>query len=342
MASYAPLFENEDKEGYKWPVNLIHFNNHQVYAMPSYYVQQMFFGNTGHKVLESTLQSDSVDVPLNYALNGGAIGFDTYSTEAMFDDVCVTANDTGDTIFYENFEGAQTRYPLVAENGNWKIENGVLHQTDASLFAHAHMGDTSWNNYTLTFRAKRIAGNEGFFMTLYRKNDDNWLKWNIGGWNNTQHALELRLNGSSSFIAPMVHGSVRTNEWYRVKVRVEGLHIQCFLNDTLIHDVVLPEKDRFQRIYAVSTFDTTKQELIVKMVNPFNEPAKVYLKIDAALPVEGSAKMITMSGDNPLLTHTFENPRRFVPIESNMNDIKNDMIFYLKANSVTLIKLKKK
>jgi len=88
MASYAPLFENDDKEGYKWPVNLIHFNNHQVYAMPSYYVQQLLFKNTGHQLLAEYLSSDSVNVPLHYALTGGAIGFDTYSTEAMFDEVC--------------------------------------------------------------------------------------------------------------------------------------------------------------------------------------------------------------------------------------------------------------
>ncbi|MGC8823396.1 MAG: alpha-L-arabinofuranosidase C-terminal domain-containing protein [Bacteroidales bacterium] len=341
MASYAPLFENDDKEGYKWPVNLIHFNNHQVYAMPTYYVQQMFFKNTGHLLLKSTLNSDSVNVPLHYALNGGAIGFDTYSTEAMFDDVCVIANDSGDTLFFENFEAPHTRFPLVAENGSWKIENGVLHQTDASLFAHAFMGDTSWTNYTLTFRAKRISGNEGFFMTLYRKDNDNWLKWNIGGWNNTQHALELRSNGSSAFIAPMVPGTVRTNEWYRVKIRVKGLHIQCYLNDTLIHDVSLPDRATYQRVYAVATLDTLSNEIIVKMVNPFNEPAKIHLIFDADLRLLPQAKVIYMSADNHLETNSLEKPHNIIPHEKPFSGIKNDMFFDLNANSVTFLKIRK-
>ncbi|MCX7986188.1 MAG: DUF1080 domain-containing protein [Bacteroidales bacterium] len=342
MASYAPLFENDDKDGYKWPVNLIHFNNSKVYAMPSYYAQQMFFKHTGHKVLSTELSSDSVDIPLHYSLNGGAIGFDTYSTEAMFDDVCVTSNVNGDTIFFENFDTLPTRYPLVAENGNWKIENGVLHQTDASLFAHAYMGDTAWNNYTLTFRAKRISGNEGFFMTLYRKDNDNWLKWNIGGWNNTLHALELRSNGGNTFITPMVNGTVRTNEWYRVKIKVSGLHIQCFLNDTLIHNVVLPDKAQYQRIYGVATFDTTLNEFIVKLVNPFNHPASIRIIFDPNISLNNQAEVITLSADSPFETNSINEPHKIVPTSTTKAGIKNDMIFDLKANSVTFLKVKKK
>ncbi|MGC8803291.1 MAG: family 16 glycoside hydrolase, partial [Bacteroidales bacterium] len=268
-------------------------------------------------------------------------GFDTYSTEAMFDDVCVIANDSGDTLFFENFEAPHTRFPLVAENGSWKIENGVLHQTDANLFAHAVMGDTSWTNYTLTFRAKRISGNEGFFMTLYRKDNDNWLKWNIGGWNNTQHALELRSNGSSAFIAPMVPGTVRTNEWYRVKIRVKGLHIQCYLNDTLIHDVSLPDRATYQRVYAVATLDTLSNEIIVKMVNPFNEPAKIHLIFDADLRLLPQAKVIYMIADNHLETNSLEKPHNIIPHEKPFSGIKNDMFFDLNANSVTFLKIRK-
>jgi len=341
MASYAPLFENDDKEGYKWPVNLIHFNNHQVYAMPSYYVQQLFFKNTGHQLLAEYLSSDSVNVPLHYALTGGAIGFDTYSTEAMFDDVCVTSNLNGDTLLFENFNSPATKYPLVVENGSWKIENGVLHQTDASLFAHAFMGDTSWTNYTLSFKAKRLSGNEGFFMTLYRRDNDNWLKWNIGGWNNTQHAIELRSNGSNTFIAPMVPGSVRTNEWYRVKVRVNGLHIQCYLNDTLVHNVILPDKATYQRIYAVTALDTINNVIIVKMVNPFNETAKIRLIFDPAMQLHSQAELIYLAADDPMETNSFLYPRRVVPHVEQYNGIKNDMIFDLKANSVTFLKIKK-
>ncbi|HOK98987.1 MAG TPA: alpha-L-arabinofuranosidase C-terminal domain-containing protein [Bacteroidales bacterium] len=341
MASYAPLFENEDKDGYKWPVNLIHFNNHQVYAMPSYYVQQMFFKNTGHQLLASVLTSDSVNIPLHYSLNGGSIGFDTYSTEAMFDDVCVTSNENGDTLFFENFESNATKFPLMAENGSWTIENGVLHQTDASLFAHAYMGDTSWTNYTLSFKAKRISGNEGFFMTLYRKDNDNWLKWNIGGWNNTQHALEMRSNGSNAFIAPMVSGSVRTNEWYNVKIKVNGLHIQCYLNDTLVHDVTLPDKATYQRIYGVTTLDTINNEIIVKLVNPFNEPAKVRLLLPPYLQLQPTAQILYITADNSLETNSFDYPQKIVPQKKQYNGIKNDMIFDLNANSVTFLRLKK-
>ncbi len=338
MASYAPLFENDDKDGYKWPVNLIHFNNHKVYAMPTYYAQQMFSNHKGDVVVASELISDSVTIPIHYNLSGGAIGFDTYSTHSAFDDILVVSNN--DTLLYETFDNPITKFPLIAENGNWKIENGELHQTDATIFAHAYMGDTAWKNYTLTFRAKKISGMEGFFMTLYRKDDNNWLRWNIGGWNNTQHALELRSNGSNSFITPMIQGSVRTNEWYRVKIKVEDLHIQCYLNDTLIHNVYLPTHNNYQRLYSVVTRDTIKNELIIKIVNPFPYSASINININDSIKISNSGKEIILTSKNPDDTNSFDNPELVYPRTSPINGLSNHFKYLLKPNSLTFLILK--
>ena len=49
MASYAPLFANT--EAWQWTPDLIWVNSLQVYATPSYYVQQFFARNRGDEVL---------------------------------------------------------------------------------------------------------------------------------------------------------------------------------------------------------------------------------------------------------------------------------------------------
>ena len=57
MTSYAPLLENAQKDGYTWPVNLIRFNNHSTFGIPSYYVQQLFSNHKGNAVVSSTLRA---------------------------------------------------------------------------------------------------------------------------------------------------------------------------------------------------------------------------------------------------------------------------------------------
>ena len=51
LASYAPLFENVNYRA--WYPNLIRFNNHQSFGIPTYYVWKMFGQNRGEYVVRS-------------------------------------------------------------------------------------------------------------------------------------------------------------------------------------------------------------------------------------------------------------------------------------------------
>jgi alpha-N-arabinofuranosidase len=53
MASYAPLFANVD--AWQWTPDLIWFDNLNSYGSPSYYVQKLYAGNKGTKVLPVTM-----------------------------------------------------------------------------------------------------------------------------------------------------------------------------------------------------------------------------------------------------------------------------------------------
>lgn len=61
LASYAPLFENSSYRA--WEPNLICFDNHQSYAIPSYYAWKLFSSNRGKAVLESKTRSGKVYRP---------------------------------------------------------------------------------------------------------------------------------------------------------------------------------------------------------------------------------------------------------------------------------------
>ena len=56
MTAYAPLFQNSDYTA--WKPNLIVFNNHQVYGIPSYHVISLFGKYRGRQVVELYNQSE--------------------------------------------------------------------------------------------------------------------------------------------------------------------------------------------------------------------------------------------------------------------------------------------
>ncbi|WP_443947427.1 alpha-L-arabinofuranosidase C-terminal domain-containing protein [Pedobacter sp. AW1-32] len=58
MASYAPLFANED--GWQWAPDLIWVNSLNVYATPNYYVQKLFSTNKGTETLHINLPDEEL------------------------------------------------------------------------------------------------------------------------------------------------------------------------------------------------------------------------------------------------------------------------------------------
>ncbi|KAK3025580.1 hypothetical protein RJ639_040319, partial [Escallonia herrerae] len=57
MASYAPLFLNDNDK--TWVTDAIIFNSHQLYGIPSYWMQYFFIESNGATLLNSTLQANS-------------------------------------------------------------------------------------------------------------------------------------------------------------------------------------------------------------------------------------------------------------------------------------------
>ena len=55
----------------------------------------------------------------------------------------------------------------------------------------AFAGDKNWTDYTYTLKARKLGGAEGFLILFHVKDEEAKAWWNIGGWGNTRHALEM-------------------------------------------------------------------------------------------------------------------------------------------------------
>ncbi|MCS7309428.1 MAG: carbohydrate binding domain-containing protein, partial [Armatimonadetes bacterium] len=240
MASYAPLFVNTNAR--QWNPDLIVFDSARVYGTPSYYVQQLFSRYRGTHVLPLKLEAPAISV----TEPRGAIGLGTWSTQAEYRDVRVTRN--GQTLFSADFTQGAAGWRVV--RGDWQVVEGSYRQTSGQTDCRAVAGDPSWTDYTLTLRARKLGGAEGFLILFRVRDDNNWYWWNLGGWGNVKHAVEKCVGGGKSIVSNEVPGRIETGRWYDIRIEVQGNRIRCYLDGQLIHDF---EDKPLSALYAVAS-----------------------------------------------------------------------------------------
>jgi alpha-L-arabinofuranosidase len=279
MASYAPLLVNLNHRA--WNPDLINFNSSEWYGLPSYYVQKMFSENRGDKTLPLQVQSPTAEIEPSK----GMIGVGTWNTAAEFKDIKVTAPD-GKTLFASDFSANSDAWKKQGE-GDWALDDGALLQKAEKEFVRALAGDKSWTDYTLTLKARKISGREGFLVLFHIVGDADRTWWNIGGWNNTQNGIE---NGGTMDGKP---GSIETGRWYDIKVAVQGRHVKCYLDDKLIHDVDYESAEPIKALYASAARDARSGDLILKVVNGSANPLETTLDLKGEKRGEVLATVLT-------------------------------------------------
>jgi len=135
----------------------------------------------------------------------------------------------GDMIWNRSFE----EYP---SKGNWTISEGELKQSNLITDVKLFFGSKEWKDYEFTLEAKHTDGYEGFLILVRASNDQNFYWYNIGGWGNTQSALEKETNNNRVIVTDFVEGEVADNIWHNIRIRCEGNRIQAWLNDNQVLD----------------------------------------------------------------------------------------------------------
>jgi alpha-L-arabinofuranosidase len=326
MASYAPLLVNLNHRA--WNPDLINFDSSRWYGLPSYYVQKLFSENRGDVYLPTEVQSPSSTVELT----GGRIGVGTWNTAAEFKDIKVTAPD-GKTLFKSDFSNGTEGWRLLGDGANWTTQDGALRQTAEREFIRALAGNRIWKDYTLTLKARKISGAEGFLI-LFRingNNDRTW--WNIGGWNNTQDGIEA--NGTLD----SKPREIETDRCYDIKVEVTGSHVKCWLDGQLAHDLDFDASNKISSIYATSARDSRSGDLIVKVVNASAGPLTTELDFEGAKGLLGKGTATVLTSENPTDENSLENPTKVSPKTEDVQFTGTSLTREFPGNSFTVLRL---
>ncbi|WP_082587351.1 alpha-L-arabinofuranosidase C-terminal domain-containing protein [Nocardioides sp. Soil774] len=330
LASYAPLLANESHV--QWNPDAIWFDNDESWETPNWEVQKLFGNNVGDEVVPSTY-----DAPADAAqpITGGVF-LSTWATAANYDNVTVTSNDTGATLFSDAFADASQWSPQA---GTWGLSNGAYRQSSTSVTDARSIPtgayDKDWSNYTLELDATKTAGSEGFLVGFGATGANDFYWWNLGGWNNSRSVLQRATGGAASEVKALEGRSVTTGRAYHLKIVVEGTHIELYLDGELQMDYDQPAPPA--RLYQVVTRDDRTGDLVAKVVNTSTSPARTQVEVSDA-GVEDTATVTTLSGA-PGATNTKAAPNAIKPRVRQVDGIGSSFTYEFPASSVTFIRM---
>lgn len=345
MAAYAPLFGNLTAT--HWSPNLIWFNNTTSTNSVDYYAQKVFSINQGTDVLEHNLESTSDS--LNDDLKG-KVGLGSWNTAVKYDNLVITDNKTGEVLAKDNFN----RYKLTqawekASDGEWSVLGGKLtqksKQTNTEQFNNTgtvmYFGDENWSNYTLTVKAKKTGGSEGFLIPFAVGDKDNNIFWNIGGWWNTKSALQsveagvktAELKGTEKSI------EIKKGRTYELKVVVDGRNVKCYIDGELYVNYTAPAS-KLSDVYGVVSTDKTG-DTIVKLVNVCGEAKTVALNLKNVKSIKSQAKVYEVIGNSPDDDNILGEEEAVTMKENTLDGVAEQFNYTIPAYSIIVMRIEK-
>jgi len=323
MVSYAPLLAHvSGRSGWH---GMIYFDSTRVCGTVSYYLWKLF----GLNLPTCTLKTDVEFTSAKQPAIAGAIGVGTWDTAAEFKDIRV---EKGGQALYAS-DLAKGAGGWKTDGGNWAAEDGAYRQKN-SVIGVSWIGDEAWSDYTLTLKARKLAGAEGFLILFGRKGEDKYW-WNLGGWGNREHGIEFNRTPVGRHVA----GKIEQGRWYDIKVALQGRRIRCYLDGKLVHDESAPGTERF---YALAGRDEDRGELILKVINTSPDPVATTLSLSGVERVSPEGEVTVLRSERLDDNNSLDNPMRVVPTTSKIATAGARFGHEFPAFSLTVMRLKTK
>ena len=326
MGSFAPIFTHEQDP--TWAYDMIHFNAAHNFVTPSYHVQKLMANNLGHQNLLWTETGNTTTASQQHR-----VGIATWDTQASFDNLSVTAVSNGSPVVtvYDDFS---TDEGWSSQSGTWVVSDGVKQQTAwgqpcLTVSNTAFAGDS----YTMQLRARKDSGNEAFLIIFDYQDEQNYAWWNIGGWGNTQNAIEVCRNGSKSQYS-YVNFAVNSGQWYDLKVEVAGNEVKCFIDGKLLHTLTVEQK---RALYQSAQLTEDGKELILKVVNPNSLPQQ--LKLNAVNMAIGNGTVQRLTSASGTDENTMAEPDLVAPTAPQPFDLPEGNVIEIPAYSLSIYRL---
>ena len=254
--------------------------------LPAMMVNPFYQTNAGDKGMNSLAMMEVNNVR---NVRDSYMGLATWGTTAIFDNLSI--KDAEGKVAYED-DFSQDREEVWNYNGGtWTVADGQLQQTDVSNLGSLNVCYVNTGyDCTIELDATKKSGAEGFLIAFSYEDEQNYVWWNIGGWNNSQHAVEQCVDGVKSLLAS-APGSIRTGKSYHLKIVMEGSHVECWMDDAKVHEFNLLNT---RRLYASSSISRDEMYVYARIVNPSSAVVPTTIRMENADIVSGTVATRTL------------------------------------------------
>ncbi|MEO5895027.1 MAG: alpha-L-arabinofuranosidase C-terminal domain-containing protein [Vicinamibacterales bacterium] len=294
MGSYAPLLENVNQRD--WPVNMIHFDSSRSYARATYYASKLFAENLPTLNLTTTVDYR----PAGSKPITARVGLGTHETAAEFKNIVIER--AGQAIFKSDFS-TDSGWAPEGRRGKWAVVDAAYRQADQAI-AWSYIPETGGSDFTVSLKARKLSGREGFIIPIGLA-DGRRVQWNVGGWGNRQHAVQV----ADAVVGEQTPGTIETGRWYDLKVEVAGRRVRGYIDGVLTQERTLA---RIDRVLAISGRDDKTGDIIIKVVNSAPERQTLTMQVNGA-GVAAGGSVTVLTSDSPLDENNFEEPEKIVP-----------------------------
>ena len=162
---------------------------------------------------------------------------------------------------------------------------------------------------------------------------------NLGGWTNTQHAIEQISNDGKLLTDSKRERSTRIEKgrWYDVTLQVAGDSVKAWLDNELIFDTVL-KHDNTKGIFSSATIDDANGELIVKVVNTSDAATTAQLNLKNFTPQ--CARVVRLAANDGMEENTLDAPTTIHPVEQLLSPENGSVLLDVPPYSLNIIRIK--
>jgi alpha-L-arabinofuranosidase len=216
-------------------------------------------------------------------------------------------------------------------HGSWDSKDGALRQNGDGGASVALIEASHWGDGELTLKARKISGKEGFLIVYQTETEEQIRCWNLGGWNNTVHALD-----SETKEWEKIPGSIETGRWYDIRIELDGPWVRCYLDGKKIqeHKRIRPEE-----IFATAGKSANGSELIVKLVNTIDKARDIDIQVQGNAEFGPRGRAIVLGGLAPEAENSFSHPTLLEPQENKIKSPAKRFTRKLPPQSVTILRL---
>lgn len=359
LTAYAPLLQNSDYTA--WQPNLIVFDNHQVYGIPSYHAISLMAANRGKVVLESETDAERrppiyKGIPAIFAENPGL----TFKN-AKIDGEPVEVSrviygrcDERDGV-YTLFPSGR-RHPFAGKSDAW---NGAMEKfrnarrapgvKDSAEMMWVAFGEQDREEYTFEIDVK-CGGDDSFTLSIWNSrpetnagcNEPKDPDWNLfsvrnqiwkieGGTGVTQVRGRYDRDMSEP---PKTALPIRSSDFNTYKIVARHSGYECYLNGVLVQKKTHRLHDT---VYAVATADD--ETIYLKLIHVGAAPKPIEVELDCDILPDVEIETLSAPLD---AVNSFENKTNVAPVASVLHNGARRFGFEMAENSVNILRMKRK